>query len=287
MIQNKLLGLIRLVRPLNSLMTGFAVLVGEFLAYRALYFYPSILGFITAFTITGASMVINDYWDRFLDEINAPSRPIPSGLVSVKLALFYALLLILIGISSALFTNSHSFLIAIFSLSISLIYSYRGKKLGLIGNFMVGFCIAIPLFYGGTVYDGVNFGFQGMKSLIIFDFMVFLAITAREINKGIADIEGDKVKGINTIAVIYGSKVAAVLASVFYLAAVTLSLIPWFLSLTSFMYLPLVTIADVGFIISSFILLRDNTKKNAIKVKRIVLIWMFFGLFAFISGGIS
>jgi geranylgeranylglycerol-phosphate geranylgeranyltransferase len=286
MALNKIRGIIRLIRPINCLMMGLAVLTGEFVAYRTLALYPSILGFTTAFTILGASMVTNDYWDRFVDGINAPSRPIVSGLVSLRLALSSAIILIVIGLSTALLTNFACFLMAIISLSVSLLYSYRGKKLGILGNFMVSSCTAIPLFYGGLVYVSGNLNFYSMRLLLLFDLIVFLANTGREVNKGIVDIEGDRSKGIKTVAVRFGSTVAAIVSVIFYLFAVALSIIPWFLSLTSLVYLPLVAIADCGFVISSFILLRDNSEEGAIKVKRITLVWMGIGLLAFVGGGI-
>lgn len=280
---SKVLGLIRLLRPVNCAMMGLAVLTGEAIAYGTLYLYLSLLGFVTAFTLTGASMVTNDYWDRSVDAVNAPDRPIVSGLVSTRLALSYALILMLIGLSSALLTSMLSLLIAAASLSVSLLYNYRGKKLGLMGNFMVSACIAIPLIYGGFLHGGVDSSFEGMR-LLFFDLMVFLANTGREVNKGMADVEGDRLSGVRTVAIRFGLRTAAVVAVAFYLSAVVLSVFPWVLALTPWIYLPLVAVADMGFIASSFILLRDYSKESAVKVKKMVLIWMLLGLLAFTAG---
>ncbi|MEM2939764.1 MAG: digeranylgeranylglyceryl phosphate synthase, partial [Candidatus Bathyarchaeia archaeon] len=64
----KAIGLIRIIRPINSLMMGFAVIVGAFLAAQGLISENDVanlvLGSITAITLTGASMAINDYYDR-------------------------------------------------------------------------------------------------------------------------------------------------------------------------------------------------------------------------------
>ena len=281
---SKVIGLIRLLRPPNCIMTGLAVLVGEAIAYRNLHLHPSLLGFVTAFTITGASMVTNDYWDRHVDAINAPDRPIASGLISTRLALYYALVLIAVGLSSALLTSTLCLLITVVSLLISLFYNYQGKKLGLVGNFMVSACIAIPLIYGGFVYGGSGLGFERLKLLFLFDLMVFLSNTGREVNKGIADVEGDRVRGVRTVAVSFGSRAAASVAVVLYLSAVALSVFPSLLSLTSWLYLPIVAVADAGFIASSFILLSDYSKGSALKVKKMVMIWMLIGLISFFAG---
>jgi geranylgeranylglycerol-phosphate geranylgeranyltransferase len=265
-------------------MTGLAVLIGEAIVYRTLYSTPSILGMLTAFTLTAASMVTNDYWDRAVDAINVPHRPIPSGLISVRLALSYAVTLMIIGLSSALLTNTVCFLIALLSLSVSLFYNYKGKKLGLLGNVLVGACIAIPLVYGGFVYEAPGIDRGRMHVLLVFDLMVFLAITGREVNKGIADSEGDRIRGVQTVAIRFGAKAAALVATSFYFTAVALSVIAWFVISVSWVYLPIVLVADAGFVVSSFILLRDYTKENAVRVKHMVLVSMLVGLFAFFVG---
>lgn len=276
--------LFRIIRPVNCTMMGLAVLVGETITHKTLYFYPSILGFVTAFTLTGASMITNDYWDRAVDRINAPNRPIASGLVSTKLALFYAFTLIAIGFSSAFLTNVICLFIAVVSLTISLLYNYRGKELGLIGNFMVSVCVSIPLFYGGFIYYDNGFMRERLTLLFFFDLIFFLANTGREVNKGMADIDGDRIRGVKTVAIQFGLKAAAIIAVIFYLSAVVLSVVPWFLMLNSWMYLLFVVVPDFGFVASSYILLRDYTKQSATKVKKLVLIWMLLvllGLFAF------
>ncbi len=281
---SKTLGLIRLLRPVNCLMMGLAVLIGEVVTYKTLYFPLSLLGFATAFTIAGTSMVINDYWDRAADEVNAPNRPIASGLVSTNLALTYTSILIALGLLFALLTSTVSLVLAVASLLISLLYSYKGKRFGLLGNFMVSTCIAIPLLYGGLLHEGINLSLEKLEILIFFDLMVFLANTGREVNKGIADVEGDKIREMRTVAIRFGLRNAAVIAVVFYLSAVALSIFPWILSLTSRLYLPFVSVADLGFAISSFILLRNYSKESAVKVKNMVLMWMGIGLLAFVAG---
>ncbi len=281
---SKTLGLIRLLRPVNCLMMGLAVLIGEVVTYKTLYFPLSLLGFATAFTIAGTSMVINDYWDRAADEVNAPNRPIASGLISTNLALTYTSILIALGLLFALLTSTVSLVLAVASLLISLLYSYKGKRFGLLGNFMVSTCIAIPLLYGGLLHEGINLSLEKLEILIFFDLMVFLANTGREVNKGIADVEGDKIREMRTVAIRFGLRNAAVIAVVFYLSAVALSIFPWILSLTSRLYLPFVSVADLGFAISSFILLRNYSKESAVKVKNMVLMWMGVGLLAFVAG---
>ena len=89
----KLTGFLQIIRPLNCLMMGFAVIVGASLVSTLNLTLNLLFGFVTSFALTAASMVINDYYDREIDAINEPNRPIPRGDVSPKEALIFALIL--------------------------------------------------------------------------------------------------------------------------------------------------------------------------------------------------
>jgi len=272
---------LQMIRPVNCIMMGFAVIVGASLATKGTFSsqISLIFGLVTAFTLTGASMVINDYYDRNVDAINEPNRPIPRGAISPKGALVYASLLTTIGFAAAFFTNIYSLIIAILSWIISVAYATRGKQTGLLGNFLVSICVAVPFIYGSLV---VGKGFE--MAIMLFAAMAFLSNTSREVAKGIVDVEGDKSQNIRTITVRYGAKTAAYVASIFFVLAVILSPLPLLLNLVSLWFLPFVAVTDGGLIASSILLVRDYSRGNAKKIKNSVLIWFFFGLLAFIAG---
>jgi len=265
-------------------MMGIAVLIGRFIVTRSIYETLTFLGFTTAFCLTGASMVINDYYDRYTDKVNAPQRPIPSGLISTREALSFASSLAVLGIISSLFTNTSCLILSLIFFFISVYYNVKGKEYGLLGNLMVSSCVAITFIYGGLTYKGIGNSFH---SILLFSTMAFLINTGREITKGIEDIEGDKVRGVKTLAIRIGSRKAAPIAVLFYISAVFLSFVPWLFNLVTWAYIPIVLVADLGFLISSILLLRDYSKDNAKKVKVFVLIWMLFGLLAFLIGSIG
>jgi len=286
---SKLSGYLRLMRPVNCLMMGFAVIVGSVLASPNVLnnlWQNLVYGFLTGFMLTAASMAINDYCDREIDAINEPNRPIPSGLIKPKEALAFAFILTAIGFAAALansyLTNLKSiscFLVAIIAWIIFVAYTTVGKRSGLPGNFLVSTCVAIPFIYGSVAV--VN---EVKLNVLIFVSMVFLSNTGREITKGIADIQGDRMQNVKTLAVRYGEKTAAMAATFLYLSAVSLSPIPWLLKLVSFWFIPFVAVTDFGLVASSFMLLKDYSRENARKVKNLVLLWFIFGLLAFVVG---
>jgi len=285
-------GYLRLMRPINCLMMGIAVIVGAALASPhdlGTYWQNLVYGFITGFALTAASMVINDFYDKDIDAINEPDRPIPSGLVRPEEALVLAFVLTAIGFIAASLTNTTSvlttslcFVTAITSWMISVVYVTVGKRTGLLGNFLVSACVSIPFIYGSlAVTNTVEL------NILIFASMAFLSNTGREITKGIVDAQGDRIRNIQTLAVRYGEKNAAIAATIFYLLAVLLSPIPWVLKLVSFWFIPLVVITDFGLVASSFMLLKDYSRENARKIKNMVLLWFIIGLLAFVAGAVG
>jgi len=282
---DKLSGYLRLTRPVNCFMMGFAVIVGAAIAAPSLlsgYRSSLILGFITGFALTAASMTINDYYDRDIDAVNEPNRPIPSGLIKPKEALAFAVFLTAVGFVTALLTNLFCFLIAVIAWLVFITYTTVGKRSGLPGNFLVSLCVAIPFIYGSYIFAG-----QSGLNVWIFTSIAFVSNTGREITKGIVDVPGDRTKNIQTLAVRFGEKTAAVVASVFYLIAVLLSPLPWLLGIVSFWFVPFVVVTDLGLVASSFMLMANHSRENAKRVKNTVLLWFTIGLLAFVAGALK
>lgn len=283
---SKLEAYLRIMRPVNCLMMGFAVIVGAVLTKSvALTVFPQwnlILGFVTGFTLTAGSMVVNDYYDREIDTINEPSRPIPSGLIKPIRALSYALVLSAIGFAAAAMTSIFCLAIAAFSWALFTTYTTIGKRSGLPGNFLVSICVAIPFVYGSVVVSN-----RIDLNVLLFVSMVFLSNTGREITKGIVDIEGDRKQNIKTLAVRFGLAPAAIAAALFYISATLLSPIPVLLGLVSFWFIPLVAVTDLGLVASSIALLKNHSRESARRIKRIVLVWFVFGLLAFLIGAVK
>jgi len=279
---SKIGGYARLTRPVNCVMMGIAVIVGAALANPSMQSssWPSLAyGFVTGFTLTAASMVINDYYDRQIDAINEPKRPIPSGLIKPKNALIFAAILSILGFAAALLTNLYCFVTAIIAWIAFTAYTTIGKRSGLPGNFLVSLCVAIPFIYGSIAIVA-----EVKLNVLLFASIAFLSNAGREVTKGIVDVKGDAAANVKTMAVRYGEKNAAVAAASFYVFAVLLSPIPWLLGLVSFWFIPLVLVTDIGLVASSVMLLRDYTRENARKVKKNVLLWFITGLLAFIAG---
>jgi len=270
--------LVSMLRLPNCLMMGFAVIVGEVIASQVVPADAAFFGFLTGFVLLGAAMVLNDYFDREIDSINEPSRPLPSHLIKPSQALAFAVVLISLGFFCAVITGVLTTVVAIFSMILTVAYNARFKKKGLVGNGMVSANVAIPFLYGGLAVGNTSL------PLLIFSLLAFLSNLGREIVKGIVDVAGDKMRGVHSIAVVKGNSYAAKQGAAFFIIAVALSALPIVLRIVSLYYVPLVIICDIGFVLTSYSIIVDPTQSNAKRNKKYVLIWMTFGLLAFVVG---
>jgi geranylgeranylglycerol-phosphate geranylgeranyltransferase len=227
-------------------------------------------------------MAINDYYDRDIDAINEPERPIPSGVIKPAEAVAFAFFLTAIGLLTAFLTSVPCLILAVFSYAVSVSYTTVGKRSGLPGNFLVAACVSVPFVYGSLAASG-----KVELNVLIFASMAFLSVTGREITKGIVDVQGDRAQNVKTLAVRFGEKAAAYAAVVFFILAILLSPLPLLLDLVSLWFVPPVAATDIGLVASSLMLLKNYSRENARKAKNVVLLWFLLGLTAFIIGSLT
>ncbi len=279
---DKLGGLVEIVRPVNSVMLGLAILVGATVTGGASILgspLTLLLSFVTGFCMTGAAMAINDYYDREIDAVNEPGRPIPSGRVTPGEAVALTAALSAVGLGASYMISLSVTLVAAFSWVVMMLYSAWGKRTGFPGNLMVSACISLPFIFGGLITGSI-------LSSLYFGLMAFLSNTGREVTKGIVDVEGDRGAGVNTIAVSKGPRTASVVASAFYVATVVSSLIPPALRLVSAWYYPFVAVTDLGLLYSTYSLINEPTRENSRAIKNRVLYLMLVGLVGFAAGSL-
>lgn len=273
---------LELMRPLNSIMAGLASIIGFLVASN---FSPShhdvvklALLFTSTFAFSSSSMAMNDYFDREIDAINQPQRPIPSGRVEPMKALMFSVILMFVGLTLSITINLKALLVAVIACTVFTAYSMYLKKRGLIGNACVSLCVALTFVYGAVATGGV----PGI--ITIFSSMAFLANMSRELVKGIVDVEGDKLRGVRTLAISRGPKTSAEVALVFMVLAVVMSFTPILLGYVNWLYQFIIVVADVGLLISVLLVFLTPTPKKAEKSKKIMLIFMGLALAAFLVG---
>ena len=274
-------GLLTLIRPLNSTMVGFAVIVGMVVSgFSKMSCLSVALGFLTGFFISSYSMIMNDRYDIEVDRVNNPNRPLVKGSVSIKEAEVAAAALLTMGLATSILLGWLTFLIAALFASIAWLYNYRVKRYGLLGNMLVSASVAIPYIYGAVAIGAAD------EPLIYFLALTsFLAGLGREVVKTICDIKGDEVRDVKSVARVWGAESAAKLGALFFILAILTSLLPIMLGIVGLVYGALVSAPICIFVGLTVKILKDSSAESAYFVKRVALFGMLLGLIAFMVGG--
>lgn len=276
-----------MIRPANSIMVGFAVVVGIAVTSNSLsqiFTISSLLGFLTGFFISSFSMVSNDIYDLEVDRVNQPGRPLPSGAVSVRNAVIFSIALLSFGLLVSIPLSALNFAIAAIFALIGWFYNYRGKKMGLFGNSLVALSLAIPYIYGSVALSNyaINLGY-------LLALTSFLAGLGREVLKGLSDIAGDKIRNIRTVAISLGVDVAKKIAGILFLLAVISSVLPitfGVLGRAILPYIVLVAIPDAIFLYLAYRVLSLRNERDSLRLKGIALAGMMSGLIAYLISGL-
>ncbi|MFZ2411365.1 MAG: UbiA family prenyltransferase [Candidatus Methanoperedens sp.] len=271
---------ISLGRPLTSLMIGLAVLASALIGVGReveVHTLPIFLGFAVAFLFGLAGNAINDYFDYENDKINHPERPIPSGKLKPKQALFFSLIFFAISLFLSFYLSSivgyGALLIVVIALLFQVAYEWKFKHEKIIGNMIIGAQTALAFVFGGVVVG------KTMMSGVIA-VAVFLSIVGREIVKDIEDVKGDKDRV--TLPMKLGVKNAGIVAAFFIVLAVLISILPYFpLHQFGWQYLLVIAIADVLFIGSIPVIFKD-----AKMARRMLKFAMLIAIFAFVIGSV-
>lgn len=245
-------GYLQIVRPVNAVVAGIAVLLGVLVAGAEIT-PPLFLLVVGVFCITGAGNAINDYCDRGIDAINRPERPIPSGAVSVRGAVIYSVFLFLAGITLAALVNPLCFGLACFNSVLLVAYAVWLKGVPLAGNLAVSYLAGSIFLFGGAAV-----GLEGLMVNLPLAGIVFLPMTAREILKDAEDIEGDREGGARTLPMVIGVLPSCRIAGLLAAGAVVLSLLPimpWW----SLWYLLTIAVADAVILFAAASSIRCTT----------------------------
>ncbi len=214
--------------------------------------------FIAGASLSAGGYAINDYFDRSIDIINAPDRPIPSNRIAPLEALFLAIFLSGVGITISLSLSWINVIIAAATATYGFIYATFLKRFGnLLDTVSFAFFMGFPVLYGA-------FATSTNKMSLVLAFAVAMYIGGAHIIGTIKDIEGDRKNSCRTVAVVFGSKKAAKIAA----GLTTISLILFWIFATylsrnfpSFLGLGIIS----AFVLISLLRLIHNPSKQKAK----------------------
>lgn len=247
--QRTLIPFLKLSRPHNIFITFLGVLVGAVVVDPGAFVAPSLVLLISipALSVAAGGYIVNDYYDIEIDRRSKPWRPLVRGDISARTALAVSLGLLMLGIViSLLLLGIFVALFVAINALLTYLYSWRLKKLGLVGNICVSILSANSILYGGisyasyaTMHGSTDPGSLGL--VLIPWLFAFIMSLSREIIKGIEDIRGDMEQGVRTLAVVRGYA---------YASLVSLALL---VSLLAIIALPLIYRWSAGYLALSIV----------------------------------
>lgn len=164
--------------------------------------------------MAGYTQTLNDFYDREIDAINEPYRPIPSGVISIPQVTAQILVLLGAGLSVAYLLDlwaGHETptmtLLTLLGAFLAYIYSAPPLKLkqnGWLGNYALGSSyIALPWCAGHALFGTLNWT---IVALTLFYSLAGLGIA---VVNDFKSVQGDSQLGLKSLPVMFGIGTAA------------------------------------------------------------------------------
>ena len=162
--------------------------------------------------VCGTSQVVNDWYDRHVDAVNEPNRPIPSGRVPGRWGFAFAVAWTIVSFLFATLLGPQVMLATLLGLACAWAYSappLRLKGNGWYGNLAVGLCYeGLPWFTGAAAVLGTWPDARILALALLYSLGAHGIMTLNDFKS----IEGDRQHRVRSIPVQIGAERAARLA---------------------------------------------------------------------------
>lgn len=159
--------------------------------------------------VCATSQAVNDWFDRDVDAINEPHRPIPSGRMPGRTGLYVAIVWTLFSLAVATVLGPWGFGAAVVGLLLAWMYSApptRLKRNGWLGNAACAACYeSMPWFTGAALMTGVFPDWRIVLVAALYGAGAHGIMTLNDFKS----VEGDRVSGIGSLPVRLGIDNAA------------------------------------------------------------------------------
>lgn len=211
-----------LCRPFTLLAPGIGFIAFGLAAWSGMKNLPLLsvipvilVGAASAALLNAASNIINQYFDLEIDRINKPTRPLPSGRISIANAMLFCFVLYGISFLAAYWVGWQFFWIVIFTAFVTYAYSgppFRTKRHWFLSNFTIAVPRGCLLVVAG--WTAVRDMREAEPWIIGAVFGLYILGAAS--TKDFADIEGDRAGGCFTLPIRFGVERSAWIISPFF-----------------------------------------------------------------------
>jgi geranylgeranylglycerol-phosphate geranylgeranyltransferase len=273
----KLLAYLKIIRPINVLITFLVVLVAILISQTGVMEISIyLLVPLSASLIAAAGNVINDIYDIETDRISHPERVLVLGNLDIKRAWLLNFLLNTTAVFITLFISKTLLVIAVLTIVLLYFYSTHLQKLPLIGNITVAILTGAAFLYGGVAVDNIS-------SAIIPAVFAIMINLIRELVKDTQDMEGDLKNGYQTFPIKFGVLNTHKLIIALSIILILMTLYPFFFHIYRIEYF-IIVMLFVNPLIVYLIKIISSNKEALPKVSILLKINMIAGLIAIYLG---
>ncbi|WP_282113635.1 UbiA-like protein EboC [Maribacter stanieri] len=240
-MKEKLMGFARLARPANLPTAAADILAGVAIALylkniEVLKFLgdqsADILSLVfSSIALYAGGVVFNDVFDAELDAVERPERAIPSGLVPKREAVYFGIILMLIGITLAFKCSLMSGLISIALTIAILTYDAYFKQFSFSGPLNMGICRGLNLLMGMSILGMLSHWY-----ISIVPVVYIFAITL--ISRG--EVHGNNKKHIVWAGILYAIVILSIALVVMQQKDNLIVLLPFLILFGFLIFKPLV-----------------------------------------------
>ena len=236
-MRDTLRGIAELARLGNCVAAGVLTATGAFVAGASGAAVPTAFAVVTTGFAVAAGNAINDYFDREVDAVNRPDRPIPRGAVSPRGALATAGVWFAVAVAVAVRLPPLSVGIAAVNLVALVTYTSLFKGTPGLGNALVAYLVGSTFLFGGAAVGSP-------RAVLVLAALAGLSTFTREVIKDVEDVAGDREEGLTTLPIALGERRALWIGAAAVVVAVAVSPLPYLAGTLGGAYLAVVAIAD-------------------------------------------
>jgi len=245
-------GLAAITRPANAVVAGLLTFVGAFVGGGALRSPETAAAVAATVLAVAGGNAINDYFDREIDRVNAPDRPIPSGAVTPRQAVLFGAALFGVAFLVALALPVPAIAVAALNLVALVTYTPVFKGRPAVGN-------AIIAYLGGSTFLFGGLAVSAPGPTLVLAALAALSTFTREVVKDVEDVAGDRAEGLDTLPIRIGPRRALVVGTAPLVVAVLASPVPYLVGTFGAPYLAAVAVADALFVYAAYESFEDPT----------------------------
>ncbi len=210
---------LQLMKPVTWIPLIWGVICGAAASGQFRWTLPDVLASLACMVMSGPllagyTQTLNDFYDREIDAINEPYRPIPSGAIPLAQVKLQIVVLLQAGLAVAWGLDRWAghgrpvlLLLALFGSLVSYIYSAPPLKLkqnGWLGNYALGASyIALPWWAGQALFGQLTW------TTALLTLAYSLAGLGIAVVNDFKSVEGDRALGLQSLPVVFGVRRAS------------------------------------------------------------------------------